>query len=199
MSMLTVYRTNQSIWIINETQLSEERAAGSWCCGAQLRSTDGSGKRKYLLSHLESNPVLNTIHPGPLLTSLCVCAECEYYEALSIDTLNRALFRNIKRPPQNATFINWHDYRPRRTSYKTRKICLRNVEYQNDAVTSWARRSLFPKCHMISRCISKDNFTVARKVRPSLFRCSRNSQMLGTTACRSVMPNFNKSDNEHWM
>jgi hypothetical protein len=113
--MQTAYRTNQSIWIINETQLSEERAAGSWCCGAQLRSTDGSGKRKYLLSYLESNPVPNTIHPGPLLTSLCVLnvnimKPCQYR-----DTQLRALFRKIKRPPQNATFINWHELQA--TSY----------------------------------------------------------------------------------
>jgi hypothetical protein len=41
-------------------------------------------ENNYLLSYLESNPVPNTIRPGPLLTSLFVCAKCEYYEALSI-------------------------------------------------------------------------------------------------------------------
>jgi len=139
-------------------------------------------------------------YPSWPTANVFVCAECEYYEALSIQSHSTESFiqKNKTTTPKRKLHQLTQIYRPRRTSYKTRKICLRNVEYQNDAVTSWVRRSLFPKCHMISRCTSKDNFTVAREVRPSLFRCSRNSQMLGTTACRSVMPNFNKSDNEHW-
>jgi hypothetical protein len=182
-----------------------QTAAGSWCCGAQLQRTGRTGEHKCLLSYLESNPVPNWSMLAHCWR-ICMCSLFILWSPVNTETLFGELYSekwngNPKTQPSSTDT----DYRPRRTFYKIWKICLRNVGYQNangvlrDAVHSLARRSLFPKFRMISRApVKVISLQPAAKGRPSLFRCSRNSPTLSRTACRSAVPNFNKSDNQHW-